>query len=123
MNEGEKHWNWKGGVSEQWYRKLMAEAKIPAICVDCGRVDKLHIHHKNKDHTDNRVENLEFLCPKCHRKRHPRVYTPEERKMRSIQNKGEKNPNFGNHWTQEMKDNLSRKFKGRTPWNKGLKKN
>ena len=24
------------------------------------------LHHKNGDGTDNRLENVEFLCPNCH---------------------------------------------------------
>ena len=77
--DGANNTKWKGGVSEQWYRKLMAEAQIPAICVDCGAVEKLHIHHKNKNHRDNRIENLEFVCPKCHKKRHPQPCTEEQK--------------------------------------------
>jgi len=79
--DGENNVHWNGGVSELWYRKLMAESQIPAICVDCGTVDRLHIHHKNKNHRDNRIENLEFVCPKCHRKRHPAIFN-DERKRR-----------------------------------------
>ena len=77
---GENNVKWNGGVSEHWFRKLMAEAQIPAICIDCGAVDRLHIHHKNKNHRDNRIENLEFVCPKCHKKRHPQKQGEEQRR-------------------------------------------
>jgi 5-methylcytosine-specific restriction endonuclease McrA len=24
------------------------------------------LHHRNRDGNDNRIENLEYLCPNCH---------------------------------------------------------
>ena len=41
-------------------------------CEECGIVDwnnkpiTFHLHHKNGDHTDNRLDNLQILCPNCH---------------------------------------------------------
>ena len=31
-----------------------------------GTPIRLHVDHKNVNHSDNRVENLRFLCPNCH---------------------------------------------------------
>lgn len=41
-------------------------------CQGCGCVQTqyLHIHHKNKDETDNKDSNLVCLCKKCHKKKH-----------------------------------------------------
>ncbi len=42
-------------------------------CEKCGwcerRSDELcpvHLHHRNGDDSDNRIENIEILCPNCH---------------------------------------------------------
>lgn len=35
-------------------------------CEQCGSVSNLHIHHKDKNITNNSKENLVTLCRKCH---------------------------------------------------------
>jgi len=42
-------------------------------CVVCGVTEGLHIHHKNRDPKDNRIENLTVLCGICHKKVHMKV--------------------------------------------------
>ena len=43
-------------------------------CCECGRVDKYrnrtHIHHKDRDKSNNRLDNLVTLCAYCHGKMH-----------------------------------------------------
>ena len=39
--------------------------------VDCKR-PAIHIHHKDKDHSNNNPDNLIYLCASCHLKEHPR---------------------------------------------------
>lgn len=41
-------------------------------CERCGydKYQILHVHHKNKNREDNRLENLEIVCPNCHYEEH-----------------------------------------------------
>ncbi|MHA1589146.1 MAG: HNH endonuclease signature motif containing protein [Candidatus Njordarchaeales archaeon] len=38
------------------------------LCAMCGASLErgFHAHHLNGDHSDNRLENLQLLCPSCH---------------------------------------------------------
>lgn len=44
---------WKVGLKEQ-------------KCEKCGATEHLEMHHINGNPTDNRIENLQILCPSCH---------------------------------------------------------
>jgi DNA-binding CsgD family transcriptional regulator/5-methylcytosine-specific restriction endonuclease McrA len=53
-------------------RRLLAERLKPNVCAACG-IEQWHgrplsmaLHHINGDRLDNRLENLELLCPNCH---------------------------------------------------------
>ena len=35
-------------------------------CEICGFTEKVELHHINGDSKDNRLENLQILCPNCH---------------------------------------------------------
>lgn len=41
-------------------------------CERCGynKYEILHIHHKNRNRLDNRMANLEIICPNCHYEEH-----------------------------------------------------
>ena len=54
------------------YRKLAFD-NLPHVCSECGYdriMNILEVHHVNFDHDDNQFENLQILCPNCHRELH-----------------------------------------------------
>ena len=52
--------------------RLLKEGLKEYKCERCGNTEwngepiPLQLHHINGDHTDNRLENLQILCPNCH---------------------------------------------------------
>lgn len=61
-NVGKRNGRYKDGSQSRLYRVLVEKDK----CRKCGATEDLGIHHKNDDHFDNRLENLEVLCNSCH---------------------------------------------------------
>jgi hypothetical protein len=53
-------------------RRLLAEGLKQGVCEECGisswrgRRLGLALHHLNGNGNDNRLENLQLLCPNCH---------------------------------------------------------
>jgi 5-methylcytosine-specific restriction endonuclease McrA len=51
---------------------IVVEQLIPYKCSECnlsewkGKKLSLEMHHRNHNSSDNRIENLTFLCPNCH---------------------------------------------------------
>lgn len=42
------------------------------ICERCGygKFKILEVHHRNRDRSNNNIENIELLCPNCHAEEH-----------------------------------------------------
>ncbi len=59
-------------VKDQRSIKLRLIAARGKVCERCGfdKVEILHVHHKNRDRTNNLLENLELICPNCHYTEH-----------------------------------------------------
>lgn len=57
---------------ERLKTRLVNEGLLEYKCYICGLVNwngkaiSLQIHHINGVHSDNRLSNLQFLCPNCH---------------------------------------------------------
>lgn len=60
-----------GFGTSRLYKRLL-ELGWKAECSECkinewlSKPLRLHVDHKNGNHSDNRLENLRFLCPNCH---------------------------------------------------------
>lgn len=67
--------------SDKLKKRLIEENIKENKCEICGLnswLDKdlpLHLDHKNRNHYDNRLENLQIICPNCHSQK-----TREDRK-------------------------------------------
>lgn len=62
----DKHPNWKNGNSA--YRSLLTRQDTPKICRHCHNSDLrvLAVHHIDKNHFNNAIDNLAWLCHNCH---------------------------------------------------------
>lgn len=48
------------------YQRILWAAGVEKKCAFCGAVDNIHVHHKDHNHKNNTLENLMYLCVKCH---------------------------------------------------------
>ncbi len=63
---GNKHANFINGNSS--YKSILNRHKILKICAFCGTKDAriLVVHHIDKNHQNNELKNLIWLCHNCH---------------------------------------------------------
>lgn len=58
------------GKSEILGYREMAFRHYPKVCNRCGFDKFVIVHHKDRDRSNNKIENLEVLCPNCHALEH-----------------------------------------------------
>lgn len=63
---GPKHSNWKEGRFS--YRSVLIRNGIEKVCTLCETKDArvLAVHHRDRDHRNNELSNLAWLCHNCH---------------------------------------------------------
>jgi len=59
--------------NNQKIKQRLFETKIKNYCCEICEISEynekhitLHLHHVNGNNKDNRLENLQILCPNCH---------------------------------------------------------
>lgn len=134
--QGSRNTHWIGeaiGYSglHTWVRKHLAK---PELCEVCKLKPALDL--ANKGIYDRTFTNWEWLCRKCHMAKDGRLdklnamrieartkpISEETRKKMSNSHRGARNFWFGKHLPQYAREKMSKAKKGKTPWNKGLKK-
>lgn len=63
--EGEAKRNYHWAARQIYYTSTQNTS-----CECCGSTKFIHIHHINRNHKDNRLENLKALCRTCHQGHH-----------------------------------------------------
>jgi len=65
--KGEKNHMYKTGIGS--YSKK-GFTNLPNVCNRCGDLEKLLVHHKDENRSNNELDNLEILCKRCHQEHH-----------------------------------------------------
>jgi len=80
---------WNGGKSAY---KNMALKYYGVKCMNCGKLDErekhIQVHHKDYNRDNNNIHNLEVLCAKCHKAKHPQKATEYQKRKASETHKG-----------------------------------
>lgn len=63
--QGSSNNHWRGGAQCGWYDRFMKDA-----CERCGSTELLLVHHRDRNRSNNDLENLETLCKRCHQIEH-----------------------------------------------------
>ncbi len=68
--KGKENGRYKDGTESRPYRQMIEKDK----CSVCGVTERLVVHHKNGDHFDNHLENLQILCESHHNSHHKKLW-------------------------------------------------
>lgn len=63
---GRQNGRFRDGSESTAYRRMITKD----ACVRCGATENLCIHHRDEDHTNNVLSNLEVMCMRCHSSMH-----------------------------------------------------
>lgn len=83
----------EGSPKEKTYklRRALLEVGVEMACVMCGlgvewngKPIVLEIDHVNENWLDNRIENLQFLCPNCHSQKTAMSYKKRKSSARMV---------------------------------------
>lgn len=71
----ERSYRWQMKYKPGKYRELAKKlmVNIPKICLDCGSVENINIHHVDGNFRNTVIENLVYVCRKCHGLRHRKL--------------------------------------------------
>lgn len=56
----------RNSFTGETYKKILLASGREQICEECGSKDNLHVHHRDKNHKNNDINNLAWVCVKCH---------------------------------------------------------
>jgi len=66
VQTGDKNSYWRGGHSQSRYERIRKLIKLQT-CEMCGKTEcRLDTHHKDRDKSNNTVDNIMVLCASCH---------------------------------------------------------
>ena len=86
-----KRWNKKNPEkvrAKNKVEKMVFEGKMqkPETCSECGSGGMIHGHHKDY----SKPLEVEWLCQKCHMRRHKRIVRPKELGIGVVENNDKK---------------------------------
>ena len=56
----------RNSFTGETYRRVLKASGKKEICSICGSVVNLHVHHIDGNHSNNNINNLIWVCCKCH---------------------------------------------------------
>lgn len=66
------------------YHTVLANAGIDRVCEECGSAEYVCTHHKDHNRSNNSLDNLQWLCVRCHGKLHRREQLSVPPTLRSV---------------------------------------